>query len=91
MAYNLVYSDNFVKKTQKLIKKNPPLKNKIYKTFELLENNPFYPSLRLHKLKGNLKEYYSISIDMGYRIIIDFIIKEDQIILLDIGPHDEVY
>jgi addiction module RelE/StbE family toxin len=91
MSYKLVYSDNFLKKAKKLIKKNPPIKNKVYKTFELLENNPFHPSLRLHKLKGNLKDYYSISIDMSYRIIIDFVIKDNEIILLDIGTHDDVY
>jgi mRNA-degrading endonuclease YafQ of YafQ-DinJ toxin-antitoxin module len=41
--------------------------------------------------KGNLSEYHSISIDMEYRIIIDFIIINDEIILLDIGSHDEIY
>jgi mRNA-degrading endonuclease RelE of RelBE toxin-antitoxin system len=28
---------------------------------------------------------------MQYRIIIDFIIREEEIILIDIGAHEEVY
>jgi mRNA-degrading endonuclease RelE of RelBE toxin-antitoxin system len=28
---------------------------------------------------------------MEYRVIIDFIIKDDEIILVDIGTHDDVY
>jgi len=47
--------------------------------------------LRLHKLEGKLRIYYSVSITMEYRIVIDFIIKENEIIPIDIGSHDEVY
>ena len=91
MSYKLTYDDKFIKKTAKLIKKNPSLKERIYKTLHILENNPYHPSLRLHKLKGNLKDYYSVSISMNYRIVLDFVITEKEILLLDIGPHDEVY
>ena len=91
MNYTLEYSKNFVKKVARFLKKHPDLKDKLYKTFEFLEKNPFHPSLRLHKLSGVLKEFYSISLDMKYRIIIDLIIEDEKIILLDIGTHDEVY
>jgi len=91
MSYKLTYLDKFVKKTAKLIKKNPPIKERIYKTLEMLEENPFHPSLRLHKLKGNLNKFYSVSITMNYRIILDLIITDEEIILIDIGTHDEAY
>ena len=64
---------------------------KYEKTIYLLESNPYHPSLRLHKLKGDLNEFYSVSIDMNYRIIIDFVIIKDKIFLIDIGEDDEVY
>ena len=38
-----------------------------------------------------MSAYYSISINIEYRIILDFIIIDEVIILLDIGTHDEVY
>jgi mRNA-degrading endonuclease YafQ of YafQ-DinJ toxin-antitoxin module len=56
-----------------------------------LEINPFHPSLRLHKLQGKLNEYHSVSINLSYRIVIDLVITEAQIIPIDIGAHDEVY
>jgi mRNA-degrading endonuclease YafQ of YafQ-DinJ toxin-antitoxin module len=61
------------------------------KTMEILEVNPYHPSLRIHKLKGNMGEYHSVSINLEYRIIIDFIIRDNEIIPIDIGTHDEVY
>ena len=91
MGFKVARSDKFMKKIVKLIRKNPSLKPKIVKTLKLIEEDPFYPSLRLHQLKGKLNGKYSISIDMNYRIILELIIKDNEIILLDIGSHDEVY
>jgi len=89
--YKLIETKTYVKKVKKFLKKHPNLIEKYAKTIFLLESNPHHPSLRLHKLKGELKEYYSISIDLEYRIIIDFIIIDKKIFLLDIGNHDDVY
>ncbi len=89
--YKLVETKNYIKKIKKFFKKHPNLLNKYEKTIFFLENDPFHPSLRLHKLQGDLKEFYSVSIDLEYRIIIDFIIIDKQIFLIDIGSHDEVY
>jgi len=41
-------------------------------------------------LRGSLKEYQSVSITMKYRVVIDFIIKENEIIPIGVGTHDEV-
>jgi len=89
--YKLLETDTYAKKIRKFLKKHPDIFKKYKKTIFFLETNPHHPSLRLHKLQGVLSEYYSISIDMEYRIIIDFIIVDDVIYLIDIGSHDEVY
>ena len=89
--YNIHFSKKYEKISKKFFKKHPNLKEKYTKTILLLEANPYHPSLRLHKLQGSLSEYHSISLDMEYRIIIDFIIVDDVIYLIDIGSHDEVY
>jgi mRNA-degrading endonuclease YafQ of YafQ-DinJ toxin-antitoxin module len=57
----------------------------------LLEVDPYHPSLRLHKLSGRLEMLHSVSIDMQYRITIEFIIEDKTIIPVNIGTHDEVY
>lgn len=45
----------------------------------------------MDKLKGKLQDYYNVSINMQYRVVIDFIIKDNEIISIDIGTHDEIY
>jgi len=89
--YKLVFSENYKKKEIKFLKKHKDLFEKYIKTLNMLRNDPSYPSLRLHKLKGSLKDYYSVSINMSYRIVIDLIIIDNEIYLLDIGSHDEIY
>jgi len=89
--FKLVFTEKYEKKAKKFFKKHQNLKNKYNKIIFFLKENPFHPSLRLHKLQGDLKEFYSVSIDLEYRIIIDFIIIDKQIFLIDIGSHDEVY
>ncbi len=89
--YEIIFSKKYKKIAKKFFKKHQNLKEKYTKTILLLQKNPFHPSLRLHKLQGSLSEYHSFSIDMDYRIFIDFIIIDEQIILIDIGSHNEIY
>ncbi|MBO1926304.1 type II toxin-antitoxin system mRNA interferase toxin, RelE/StbE family [Thiomicrorhabdus sp. 6S2-11] len=91
MNYKIIRTDEYFKKLKKFIKKHPEVLPRYGKTIELLEIDPFHPSLRLHKLQGSLKEYYSVSINMKYRVVIDFVIQDNHIIPIDIGSHDEVY
>jgi len=87
----IIYTESYIKRAAKFIKKHPDLTSQYQKTLELLEINPHHPSLRLHKLKGRLSELYSISINISYRISIDFIFEDDKIIPVDVGNHDELY
>ena len=89
--YEIQFSKKYTKNAKKFFKKHQDLKKRYFKTLDILQVNPFHPSLRLHKLQGNLKEYHSISLDLEYRIILDFIIVNEQIILVDIGNHEDVY
>ncbi|MBF9018407.1 MULTISPECIES: type II toxin-antitoxin system RelE/ParE family toxin [unclassified Oceanispirochaeta] len=87
----IIFTESYEKSVSKFIKKHPKLINQYSKTLQLLELNPNHPSLRLHRLKGNLSELHSVSINMTYRITIEFIIQEDQIIPIHVGTHDEAY
>lgn len=91
MSYKLLITDSYSKKLIKFLKKHKDVLPRYIKTIEILEQNPHHPSLRLHKLQGRLSDFYSISINMEYRIIIDFIIRDEEIIPVEIGTHDEVY
>ena len=87
----IIFTHSYEKKAAKFIKKHPELKNQYSKTLQLMEINPNHPSLRLHQLKGKLSDLHTISINISYRITIEFITQEDTIILISIGTHDEVY
>lgn len=87
----VIISEKYKKRAIKFLKLHPTLLKKYKKTLLQLEIDPYHPSLRLHKLKGNLHEYYSVSINMQYRIMIDFIIQDDKVILINIGNHDYLY
>jgi addiction module RelE/StbE family toxin len=71
-------------------KKNPKLLAKIQKQIALFEENPKHPSLRAHKLSGNLDNMWSISIDMSIRMVY-LKIDEKSVVFVRVGKHDEVY
>ncbi|MFA6191098.1 MAG: type II toxin-antitoxin system mRNA interferase toxin, RelE/StbE family [Sulfurimonas sp.] len=91
MNYKILITDSYLKKLKKFLKKHPDIIQRYSKTIEILEVNPHHPSLRLHKLQGRLCEFYSISINIEYRVVMDFIIKDNEIIPIDVGTHDAVY
>lgn len=62
------------------------IKKKAIKIEKLFRENPFHPSLRLHKLKGKLEGTWSISVDRKYRIIFKPL-KDGVILFASIGTH----
>ena len=62
------------------------IKKKAIKAENLFKANPFYPSLRLHKLRGKLKDFWSISIDYKYRIIFR-ILNDGVVVFFTVGLH----
>ena len=89
--YEIRFSEGYEKRAIKFFKKHKDLFDRYRKTIVLLQLNPQHPSLRIHKLQGKLNQYASVSINMQYRVIVDFIIVDKVIILIDIGSHDDVY
>jgi proteic killer suppression protein len=91
MSYRIIYTKSYIRRATRFIKKHPELTGQYEKTLKLLELDPFHPSLRLHKLKGSLSEFHSVSINIGYRISIEFLLNEKTIIPVNVGSHEDVY
>lgn len=91
MPYEILYTAKYERKLRRFLKKHPEVFSQYEKTIEMLRANPLHPSLRLHKLQGQLKEVHSVSINMKYRITIEFIIRDNLVIPVTIGSHDKVY
>ena len=91
MIFRILYTESYIKKAAKFINRHPDLLLQYEKTLKLLEINPFHPSLRLHRLKGRLNELHSVSINISYRITLEFLLNDKTIIPVDVGKHGEVY
>ena len=89
--YKIWFSASYLKKYKQFKRRHPELLKRYEKTLQLLELNPFHPSLRLHRLKGELKNLHSVSINLQYRITLHLVIKDGLIIPIDIGTHNDVY
>jgi proteic killer suppression protein len=91
MSYHIKLTDSYEKKVKRFLKKHHDLTDKYHKTISLLATNPHHPSLRLHKLEGRLSDCHSVSINLSYRIVIYFLLVDNEIVPVDIGDHDAVY
>jgi len=87
----IVYTESYIRRAKRFIKRHPDLLGQYEKTLRLLELNPSHPSLRLHKLSGKLDDLYSVSINISYRIMLELLIRENTIIPVNIGSHDQIY
>ena len=91
MPFSLVFTDAYMRRALRFIKRHPELRNQYAKTLALLELNPHHPSLRLHALSGKLAGMHSVSINLSYRITLELLIEDNKIIPLNVGDHDAVY
>lgn len=91
MAFVLVFTDRYRRSELRFLRRHPEIRRQYDKTLELLEVNPFHPSLRMHRLKGRLAGLHSVSINLSYRITMELLIEGERIIPVNVGDHDAVY
>ena len=89
--FKIIYPESYIRRARKFLTRHPELLRQYQKTLELLELNPSHPSLRLHPLRGRLQGLHSVSINISYRVTIELIVAESEIIMVNIGSHEEVY
>ena len=87
----ITWDQGFKRIYNKKIKNNNELKKKFWKGMDLFFKDCFTPRLRTHKLTGKLEGLWAFSIDYDCRIVFKFLSKWDEILLIDLGSHDEVY
>ena len=93
MKRALLRSSAFVRAAQKVVKKHPQNAIELQPALELLQVDTFHPSLRTHKLKGELKDSWACSAGYDLRIVFRFVPYQgsEAILLESVGTHDEVY
>jgi mRNA interferase YafQ len=89
----VIWDSSFKRAFKRVIRKQPLLEPKVLAVLKLLIEDPFIPSLRAHKLKGDLEGLWACWIAYDCRIVFSFekFEEEELIVLIDIGGHDDVY
>ncbi|PIR83871.1 plasmid stabilization protein [Candidatus Kaiserbacteria bacterium CG10_big_fil_rev_8_21_14_0_10_51_14] len=79
----------FDRRLASFLKAHPELVGKTEAAINSLARTPFDPRNKTHALSGPLKGLWAASISYHYRLV--FLLSDDEIILVNIGSHDEVY
>ena len=91
----LIWGKTFVRAFKRVGNRQPVLIRDIESVLRLLVEDPFAPQLETHKLKGKLSGSWACKAAYDLRIGFDFIKREGEgghdILLLEIGSHEEVY
>ena len=91
----LVFASSFKRSFKALIREKKGIELKISEKLDLLVRDTFHPSLRTHKLKGKLSGAWACTVEYDCRIVFNFAKNpdsgEEEIFLIDVGTHDDVY
>ncbi len=89
----LQIASSFKRAFKRYVGQHPEHKQIIEATISLLLQDPYFPSLSTHKLHGKMAGSLACSAGYDLRIIFEFVKNkpEDDILLIDLGTHDEVY
>lgn len=89
--FSIVTTRYFLRRSRKFLRKHPDLQVRFARVVDDLRNDPFAPHLGLHQLSGKHDNLQAVRLTYDYRIILTVVLTDQDIILLDIGSHDEVY
>jgi addiction module RelE/StbE family toxin len=86
----ITWDQGFKRIYQKKVKNEADLRKSFWKAMGLFSKTPFDRRLRTHKLSGKLEGLWAFSVTYDCRVIFRFL-NGDEILLIDIGGHNEVY
>ncbi len=89
--FTIVTTAYFLRRARKFLQKHPELQARFTQVVNDLHLDPFAASLAYHHLGGKHEGLQAVSLTGSYRITLTVVFTEKEIILLDIGSHDEVY
>jgi mRNA-degrading endonuclease YafQ of YafQ-DinJ toxin-antitoxin module len=82
---DVLYTQPFIKEFNSLEK---DLQDEVYEKIESFKDGRNHPQLKVHKLKGRLKNKYSFSVNYKIRIVFEYTLSKKEVALLSIGDHN---
>ena len=86
----IAWDQGFKRIYRKKVKNDAALKQRFWEAIDLFSRSPFHQKLRTHKLSGKLEGLWAFSVSYDCRVIFKFL-NGDEVLLVDIGGHEEVY
>ncbi len=86
MELDIAYAPLFIRQWKSL---PMTLQDEAIEKIELFKNQENHKLLKVHKLSGQLSDFYSFSVNYKFRIIFEYG-EENTVFLLKIGSH-EIY
>jgi len=90
MMIELVWDEPFLRILKKWKKKHPNLIGKLEEKLNLFCSEPFHPSLKTHRLSGNLKDFLDLEHNLRTSACVS-ILSKNKALLIDLGTDDNVY
>ncbi len=91
----LAWNASFRRAFKRRSRNNPELRDRVFQVLDKLAEDPLHPTLKIHKLSGQLKGLWACWVEYDCRIVFAFEPTPDagqeMIVLIDLGTHDEVY
>ncbi len=93
MKRTLLRSPAFTRDLRNWLKSHPRSASTIQATLDQLSEDAAHPSLRTHKLRGQLDECWACSAGYDLRVVFEYTLHAgaEAILLLALGTHDQVY
>ena len=82
----LTASSRFLRRAKKL---RDPEAEMLQAALRRFAADPRDPLLRTHKLRGELADYWAFSVDEDLRVLFRW--DGEEVLLVNLGSHDEVY
>ncbi len=91
----LHWSSRFKRSFKRIVKVHPGKRDVLANVLRRIAEDPYQLLLKTHKLHGKFEGTLACSVDYDLRILFEIIKNpmtfEEEILLEDIGTHDEVY
>jgi mRNA-degrading endonuclease YafQ of YafQ-DinJ toxin-antitoxin module len=81
----------FARTARRFLRRRQPVHPHFQRVLEILERDPFDPRLHTHPLSGKLEGLHAVRVTYSIRLVVRLDPEEREVVLLDLGEHDDVY
>jgi mRNA-degrading endonuclease YafQ of YafQ-DinJ toxin-antitoxin module len=89
--WRLGRTDTFLRTARRFLQRRPQLRTPVSQVLAQIEKDPFASRLRTHALSGRLEGLHAVRVTHSVRLVVRIDVSAHEVVLLDLGSHDDVY